>query len=111
MIKITALCFCFTVFCLAAGCGEQSSFTEQKGEVTVPEKTIGEVLKEHTRELMSVPGVVGTAEGMCDDRPCIKVYVIKNRPEQVRKIPDTLEGYPVKVEVTGEFRTMPGNRK
>jgi hypothetical protein len=40
-------------------------------------KTIVEVLKEHTEELMSLPGVVGTAQGLCDDKPCIKVYVYK----------------------------------
>jgi len=110
MIRIMALCICFAVFCLSACCGAESGFTGRKGEVTVPEKTVGEVLKEHTGELMSVPGVVGTAEGLCDDRPCIKVYVIKRSLEIDKKIPGTLEGYPVKIEVTGELRTMPENR-
>jgi hypothetical protein len=107
MIKITALCICFTVFSLAAGCGAENGVIGRKGAVAVPEKTIEEVLKEHTGELMSVPGVVGTAEGLCDDRPCIKVYVVKRSPEIDNRIPDTLEGYPIKIEVTGEFRTMP----
>jgi len=73
-------------------------------------KRIEEVLKEHTKELMSVPGVVGTAQGLCDDKPCIKVYVLKKTPELGQKIPDILEGYPVMIEETGEFRALPKNQ-
>lgn len=75
----------------------------------MPGKTIQEVQKEHTDELMAMPGVAGTAIGMCDERPCIKVYVVKKTPELDRKIPDTLEGYPVMTEETGEFRRLPEN--
>ncbi len=71
------------------------------------EKTIEEVLKEHTEELMSLPGVVGTAQGLCNDKPCIKVYVIEKTPELAQKIPDIIEGYQVVVEETGEIRALP----
>jgi hypothetical protein len=74
-------------------------------------KTIEEVLKEHTEDLMSIPGVVGTAQGLCDDRDCIKVFVIEKTPELDQKIPNTLEGYPVMIEETGEFRALPRNQK
>ena len=70
-------------------------------------KGIEEVLKEHTNELMTIPGVVGTAEGLCDGKPCIKVYVIKKTPELNNKIPHILEGYPVSIEETGEFKALP----
>lgn len=73
-------------------------------------KTIKEVLREHTGELMSLPGVVGTAQGLCANKPCIKVFVIRNTPEVEKNIPDTIEGYPVSVEVTGEFRRLPKNQ-
>jgi predicted NodU family carbamoyl transferase len=110
MIRTMTLATCLIVFGITIFCCAESRFTGQKGEVTVPENTIGDVLKEHAKELMSVPGVVGTAEGLCDDRPCIKVYVVKRSMEIDKKIPGTLEGYPVKIEVTGELRTMPENR-
>jgi hypothetical protein len=110
MIRIVNFSIVLIVLSIGFFSCAQSNITGQKGKVTVPEKTIREVLKEHTRELMSVPGVVGTAEGLCDDRPCIKVYVIKRSPEIDKQIPGTLEGYQVKVEVTGEFRTMPENQ-
>lgn len=70
-------------------------------------KGIEEVLREHARGLMSIPGVVGTAQGLCNDRPCIKVFVIKKTAEVEEKVPDNLEGYPVTMEETGEIRALP----
>ncbi|MFQ6078401.1 MAG: hypothetical protein ACE5NJ_04595 [Thermodesulfobacteriota bacterium] len=78
-----------------------------QGENVMPEKPIQEVLKEHTPELMSLPGVVGTAQGLCDDKPCIKVLVIEKTAELDQKIPGAIEGYPVMIEETGEIRALP----
>jgi len=78
---------------------------------TMAVKTIEEVLGEHNDELMSIPGVVGTAQGICDDKSCIKVYVIKKTSELNQKIPNILEGYMVVIEETGEFRALPKNKK
>ena len=72
-------------------------------------KTIETVLKEQTDKLMSLPGVVGTAQGLCDDKPCIKVYVAELTAELEKKIPKKVEGYVVDIEVTGEFRALPKN--
>ena len=69
-------------------------------------KTIEEVLREHTDSLVSVPGVVGTAQGQYAGRPCIKVYVVKKTPELLKKIPSDIEGYTVIVQETGEIRTL-----
>ncbi|MGH7494040.1 MAG: hypothetical protein ACREOO_16815 [bacterium] len=73
----------------------------------MPARAIEIVLQEHTEELMAMPGVVGTAQGLCDDKPCIKVFVVDLTPELERKIPKQLEGHPVNIEVTGEFRALP----
>ena len=73
----------------------------------MPERTIEVVLKDHTDRLMALSGVVGTAQGLCDDRPCIKIYVAEMTSELERAIPDELEGYNVDIEVTGEFRALP----
>lgn len=90
-------------------CADKKVGDHQGGNI-MPAKTIEEVLKEHTKELMSVPGVVGTALGLCDDTPCIKVYVVKKTSELDQKIPDILEGYPVMIEETGEIRALPENQ-
>jgi hypothetical protein len=73
----------------------------------MPQKSIEVVLKEHTDELMALPGVVGTAQSLCDDKPCIKVYVDELTPELKGKIPKKIEGYAVDIEVTGEIRALP----
>ena len=87
-----------------------ATFSNYQGRNTMVAKTIEQVLKEQTKELMCVPGVVGTAQGLCDQKPCIKVYVIKKTPELEQKIPDILEGYVVIVEETGEIRAFPENQ-
>ena len=68
--------------------------------------SIEEVQEAHTPEWMSIPGVVGTGIGKCGDLPCIKVFVAQKTPEVDRQIPDQVEGYPVRVEVTGPFRAL-----
>jgi hypothetical protein len=80
------------------------------GRTPMAAEPIEAVLKQRTRELMSIPGVVGTAQGVCNDRPCIKVYVTKETPELAQKIPQIIDGYPVVIEETGEIRTFPKNR-
>jgi len=79
--------------------------TEQQ-EADVPEKSIEEVLDKYTDELMAIPGVVGVAQGLLNDKPCITVLVIKETSELRKKIPKFLEGYPVIIEETGEIRAL-----
>ena len=57
--------------------------------------TVKDVLERHSRDIMSIPGVVGTAEGKCGGIPCIKVYVEKKTPEQT-------------LQDTGPDRGIPG---
>jgi hypothetical protein len=68
--------------------------------------TVKDVLKRHSRDIMSIPGVVGTAEGKCGGKPCIKVYVEKKTPELSRRIPARIDGYPVEIEQTGRFKPL-----
>ena len=55
---------------------------------------------------MSQPGVVGTAIGLCDGAPCIRVFIADASAPAGQSIPARLEGYPVRVEVTGRFRAL-----
>ncbi|MFP4489344.1 MAG: hypothetical protein ACLFN1_08585 [Bacteroidales bacterium] len=68
--------------------------------------TIEEALQKHTGSLMDIHGVTGTGQGLCDGKPCIKVFVNKLTDEMRGKIPDTIEGYPVSPEETGMFRSL-----
>jgi hypothetical protein len=78
---------------------------EGKGGRYVGEMTISEVLKERTGALMSIQGVVGTGQGLCDGRPCIKVYVVKKTPEVEQKIRSVLEPYPFSIQESGRFES------
>ncbi|MDZ7267976.1 MAG: S1 family peptidase [candidate division KSB1 bacterium] len=67
----------------------------------------------HTPSLMAIPGVVGTATGLTDDgRPAILVFTKTDimtpalAKGRVAPLPESIEGVPVVVEVTGEFRAM-----
>lgn len=82
--------------------------SQEKNKMTT--KAIEDVLKEHTKELMSIPGVVGTAQGLCNGKPCIKVFIEGKTPGLDKKIPDVLEGYKIEVEETGEIRALPENQ-
>jgi len=83
---------------------------KNRGEGTqVPKKTIEQVLKEHTDDLMSLRGVVGTGQGLCSGKPCIKVFVSRKTPKLEQIIPKNLEGYPVVIQETGKFKPLPDN--
>ncbi len=67
------------------------------------------VKERHTGMLLGVPGVVGTAVGLtADGQPAVKVYT---KAAGVSGVPDSLEGIPVVVEVTGELFALPGSAK
>lgn len=87
------------------GCNYTGPSGLEKGR-TMPERTIEQVQEEHTDEWMAIPGVEGTAIGLYEGKPCIKIFSSK-KPQQLRdKIPSTVEGYPVIIEETGAFRAL-----
>ena len=94
------------IICTILACSSKIVVDHQGGK-GMPAKPIQQVLSQHTDELMSIPGVIGTAQGLRDNKPCIMVLVIKKTPELNQKIPNVLEGYPVVVEETGEIRALP----
>ncbi len=70
-------------------------------------KSIEEVMREHSDELMAIEGVVGFYQGKLDDgRDCITVMVIELNESLEELIPDELGGYPVVIEETGEIKPM-----
>jgi hypothetical protein len=83
--------------------GDQTTYIAK----AMAQKSIEAVLAENTPRLMSIPGVQGTAQGLCDGKPCIVIYVLEKSPELERRIPPSLENYPVKIEETGPIRALP----
>ncbi len=103
-IVLLNICIMTTAGSLA-GCSHTSTSDIEQGGV-MPNKTIEQVLKDRTDEWMAIPGVEGTAIGLFEDKPCIKI-LSSVKPQQLRdKIPSTVEGYPVIIEETGAFRAL-----
>jgi hypothetical protein len=72
----------------------------------MPVKTIEQVLQDRTDEWMAIPGVEGTAIGISEGRPCIRIFTSSKTHDVRAKISSTVEGYPVVVEETGTFRAL-----
>ena len=69
-------------------------------------KTIEQVQEAYTNEWMAIPGVEGTGIGLSEGEPCIKVFS-SVKPEVLhRRIPSTVEGFPVIIEETGGFGAL-----
>ena len=103
-----ALAVALGVALLSTGCRPRGS-----GEgMTAPPRPLSEVLAAHTPEWMAIPGVTGTAESrLADGRPCILVLVVRLTPELRKRIPETIEGWPVRIEESGEIHAMPDSAR
>lgn len=86
------------------GCTQGGDVEPDRRERAMPTRSIDEVLSAHRDSLMAVAGVVGIGQGLCEGEPCIRVYAAEMTPEIERRVPDTLEGYAVDVEVTGPIK-------
>jgi hypothetical protein len=96
--------FALVFVLLSAGCGPRRA----EEAVMPPSRPLVEVLAAHTPEWMALPGVAGTAESqLAEGSPCILVIVVRLTPELRKRIPETVEGWPVRIEETGEIRAMP----
>lgn len=76
-------------------------------EDTISRKSIDRVMQEHVSSLMAISGVAGVAIGEgSDGEPCILVLIVERREELLRRIPRSLDGYPVKIEVSGKIEPL-----
>jgi hypothetical protein len=101
---------CLALATMLAGCGAPTHETPH--ETPMSRTPIAQVLAAHTPDLMRVPGVVGTYEGRDrDGAPCVVVMAARITPELRNAIPRTLEGWPVRIEETGELHAMPDSAR
>lgn len=92
---------------LSSGCSKPESSRQPQtdsAKETVKQKSIEEVLAEHTQEWMAIPGVIGTGIGEYESAPCIKVLVLQKTDSLIERIPKVIDGYVVTIEETGEIR-------
>ena len=106
------LCPVLTVILLSIACSTalRSPVNQTGQQESMTRKDINAVLKDHDKELLAIPGVVGVYVGLLPDdkTPCLKVMVVKETEDLTRKIPKTIEGYPVRIEESGVIRPLKG---
>ena len=94
--------------CAPGGGGDSAGTTDtataQEGDA-VSQRSIIEVQEAHADAWEALDGVVGTGLGRCDGEPCIKVFVREKTTALEDEIPSRVEGYPVRLEITGPFRS------
>ncbi len=69
--------------------------------------SIEEVKKKYTQALLAKPGVISVGIGKDPDGiPVIIVGLERPQPETQKKLPKTLEGYPVQIEIIGKIKAL-----
>jgi len=63
-------------------CSKLAVESEKGGHERMREKTIEQVQEEHTDEWMAIDGVEGTAIGLHEGKPCIKIFT-SSKPEEL----------------------------
>lgn len=69
--------------------------------------SIADVLKRHADSLMAISGVVGVGRGEKNGAPTVYIMVERLTDSLRRALPDSIEGYAVDVNVTGELKAQP----
>jgi len=104
------LCSVLTVILLSIACSAaiRSPVNQTGQQESMTRKDINAVLKDHNKELLAIPGVVGVYVGLLPDNKthCLKVMVVKETEDLKRRIPKTIEGYPVLIEESGVIRPL-----
>ena len=96
-----------TLVALVAITGCRSGSTNGKDETDMPQRDVTTVMNAHVDALMATEGVAGVAIGETDDHtPCIIIYVVQLTDTLKASLPTTMEGHPVRIEESGEFRPL-----
>lgn len=72
------------------------------------ERTIHEALAAHREAWMARPEVTGVGIGRCGADPCIVIYLLRRSEAAEAALPDSVDGHPVRLEVTGGFEAGGG---
>ena len=96
------------LFSIACSASIWSQINQTGQHESMTRKDINAVLKDHDKDLLTIPGVVGVFVGLLPDdkTPCLKVMVVKETEDLKRRIPNFIEGYPVLIEESGVIRPL-----
>ena len=101
---IVTLLWGFLLLSGAYGCRTNDNHDQTNKDVM---QGINKVLDSHSKEWMDISGVVGCYATVNDNgQPCIRIMIKKRTPELVKKLPTTIESYPVEIEESGEIKPL-----
>ena len=104
---ILILSYCLFVFFILLSGFRCTLSKNNESNVQMNKPSIKEVIQKHSGEIMSIPGVEGIYQGETGEgKPCIKVMVETKADSIKNGIPESLEGYPVIIEVSGKIKPM-----
>lgn len=85
-----------------------SQVDQHRQQEAMTRRDINAVLEDHDQELLAIAGVVGVSVGLLPDdtTPCLQVMVEEESEELRRRIPKSIEGYPVRIEESGIIRPL-----
>jgi|GEM_PF-624750 len=72
----------------------------------MPKPTIQQVKEKYEMDLINIEGVTGVGFHYENGQPVIWVYVERKTKLISDNIPDALDGYPVRIEATGELNAL-----
>jgi hypothetical protein len=102
----------FVAAALLAGCRPRatpapSADSSAARGAAMPAAPLAEVLTRHTPELLAIPGVNGTGEGLENGVPVLVVFVERKTAALEARLPKQMEGHPVVVREIGVVRPYP----
>jgi hypothetical protein len=95
------------VACALLAAGAAGAATDHRAAPNKP-LSIEAVKAANEARLLAIDGVVGVGIGERDGTPVIDVYLANDTPVSSGVIPNTIDGYPVDVSVTGPITAQPG---
>lgn len=98
------------VILISLCCACQSTEKKSEKELVIPSAEVIRVMNRYADSLMAISGVTGVSVGADEDGlPLIMILIREESAELRALLPDSLEGYPVQVNVSGEIRPLQGN--
>lgn len=103
-LEVCALALAATVAGCAPAGEETSSGEPAPGVELAMSDSLERAQARVTRKVIDMEGVTGTAMGLCNGQPCIKVYLESDSSSLRSRLPRSESGFPVVAEVTGRIR-------
>ncbi len=92
------------------GCGSdqrEKNVIDTPEKIEVPVRDINAVLADNDDDLLKLSSVVGVAVGELDDHTlCFLIMLSEDNPATRAKIPDSIEGHPTKIVISGEIKPL-----